>query len=144
MKKLNKQATAVFARLLDKLGDNTYLKLTAENFMPLTLEVIGTGIAFQDDTATLYSLTHYYELNGDLMRDPEMCFLVIDLGDVPPIGRALFVYPQYYQQDNLGIYEESIRITNNQVEFFKPHWQKDHAVFANSWLCNISQQGFLE
>lgn len=143
MKKLNKEATAVFAKLLDRLGKQTYLKLTSENFMPLTLEVLETGIEGLDDNATLYSLAHYYELNGDLMRDPEMCFLVIDKGEVPHFGRVLFVYPQSYLQDNVGLYEESIRITSNRIELVKSIWQKDHTVFANQWLCNIRQQGFL-
>ena len=144
MYKLNKPTTKVFIALLNKLGDKDYLKLQSEGFMPLTMEKIAAGVETPFGEAFLISLSHYYEQNGDLMRDPEMVFIVVDKREYPKDFENLFVYPQMYQQDNLGICEESIRIEGNRLTTFISRWQQAHTGFANQWLCNIKAQGFLQ
>ncbi|MBN8837200.1 MAG: hypothetical protein J0I09_08075 [Sphingobacteriia bacterium] len=49
------------------------------------------------------------------------------------------IYPQMFQQDYIGIYEESIYIEDNKVTTYKPTWQSGHTAFANQWLQNIRQ-----
>ena len=144
MKKINQQATKIFCQLLKRMGDKEYIKLASEGYMPLSVERIQEGIGTPWGTAKLYSVSHSYEQGGDLMRDPEMVFIVCD-------GRAnekdydrIAIYPQIYQQDNLGLYEESARIENNQLTTFIRAWQQGHCHFANMWLKNIWQQGFLQ
>jgi hypothetical protein len=44
------------------------------------------------------SVAHYGEQNGDLMRDPEMCF-ELSL----PFGGKLTLDPFYWRNDYLGI-----------------------------------------
>ncbi len=144
MYSINKQATKVFATLLNKLQDKDYLKLQSEGFMPLTIEKIATGIETTSGKAFLISMVHYYEQNGDLMRDPEMVFIVIDKRQHAKDFENLFVYPQMYQQDNLGIYEESVCIEGNRLTTFIARWQRGHADFANHWLHNINIQGFIK
>jgi hypothetical protein len=78
MKKLKLYSTKIFCELLNRLANKDYIQLTAEDFMPLTLERIDSNIRTPFGTATLYSLMHHFRQNGDLMRDPEMTFLVID------------------------------------------------------------------
>lgn len=143
MYKLNQQATKIFIALLNKLQDKDYLKLYADGFMPLTIEKIAVGIDTALGKAFLISLAHYYEQNGDLMRDPEMVFIVVDKREYPKDSENLFVYPQLYQQDNLCIYEESVFIEGNRLTTFIARWQQAHVDFANGWLCNIKAQGFL-
>ena len=142
MKKINQQATKIFCRLLEKLGNHDSMKLISDGFMPLVLEQIGENISTPYGNAKLFSLAHYYEQNGDLMRDPEMVFIVVDnrieKNDLELIG----IYPQMYQQDSLGIYEESVNIEHNKLTTFKKLWQDSHCNFANMWLKNISQQSF--
>ena len=43
-------------------------------------------------------IAHYYEQNGDMMRDPDVVFV---------IGADQYVYPISYRQDGLGTYPES-------------------------------------
>lgn len=144
MKKLNKQATKIFSRLLRKLNNQDHVKLLSDGFMPLVIEKLQEGIQTVYGRATQYSLTHYYEQNGDAMRDPDMCFLVIDLREDLKNEEHLFIFPILFQQDNLGLYEESVVIENNKVTSYKPVWQKAHCTFANQWLLNIKHQGFLK
>jgi hypothetical protein len=144
MKKLNQQATRIFCQLLDKMGIETYIRLTSDDFMPLVMEQIGELIQTPYGIGQCYSLSHSYEQNGDLMRDPEMVFIVVDNRKETKDYHLIGVYPQMYQQDNLGLYEESVCIENNTVTTYKSMWQAGHCSFANQWLQNIKQQGFLK
>lgn len=144
MKKLNEKSTRIFCRLLEKLKEEDYTRLTAEGYMPLTIEKIGWNIQTQEGKANQYSLCHYYNQNGDMMRDPEMGFLVIDNRTALNEYKLISIYPQFYQQDNEAIYEESISITSGKVSNYIKTWQDAHCAFANLWLQNIQQQGFIK
>lgn len=143
MKQLNETATRIFCTLLQALGQRNSIQLKAGEFMPLSIERIITDVETTEGLATLYSLAHYYDQQGDLMRDPEMCFLVIDIRMEEKDYNAITIYPQMFRQDNAAIEEESITIEGNKVVSFIPVWQKDHCAFANQWLKNIKSQGFL-
>jgi len=112
--------------------------------MPLVIEMVGENIQTQFGAAKLYSLAHYYVQNGDLMRDPEMVFIVVDNRKEKKDFENILVIPQMYQQDNLGIYEESINIQNGKLSCYKKFWHNGHCKFAAEWLRNISRQGFLQ
>lgn len=144
MEFLNKKATIVFGELLNRLNEG-YVKIYNDPFMPLTMENIGWDIETPwEKRADLFSLCHYYEQNGDLMQDPEMCFLVIDSrGDFKADFDKLKIIPYMFQQANLGIYQESAIIENSKLTKFRRAQQNDHTVFANGWLVNIREQGFL-
>lgn len=144
MKKLNEQATRIFCRILQKMDNREYLKLQSAGYMPLVAEKIAFDIGTPYGNGYMVSLCHYYTQNGDLMRDPEMAFIVVDNrrqeNDYPLIA----IFPQMYRQDNLAIYEESVQIVDNKVAGCIVIWQSAHCLFANGWLRNIRQQGFLK
>lgn len=144
MKKINQQATKIFCKLLDKLAIQTYMKFTSDGFMPLVMEQVGDVITTPWDKAQLYSLAHHYEQSGDLMRDPEMVFIVVDNRKEAKDYEFIGVYPQMFQQDSIGLYEESVNIVNNNVTTYKPQWQAGQVSFANQWLKNLQQQGFIK
>ncbi|WP_333887348.1 DUF6908 domain-containing protein [Sphingobacterium siyangense] len=143
MEFLSQKATIVFGELLNRI-ENAYLKIENVPYMPLTMELIGVGIETPWGMADLYSLCHYYEQNGDLMQDPEMCFLVTDNrnGFNADFGK-LKIAPYMFQQANLGIYQDSIKIENSKLTKFLRKQQKQQTDFANTWLTNIREQGFL-
>jgi len=94
------------------LGHNFHLKATVSGFMPLVIEITPDGDI---------SIAHYYEQNGDLMRDPEIC--------LDPISwRAV-----EYTQDNIGRYQRaSPGCYLSRVDSF-----------ANGlWARNLRAQGF--
>jgi len=139
MKQLNTRSTHIFLKLIKKLGEEDHVKIESKSFMPLTLEFLHT-VQTETGSGKLYSLSHTYVQNGDLMRDPEMCFIVVP----QPNGIDTLIYPQMYQQDSLGLYEESVHLNGSTVTGFIPIWQASHCAFANMWLKNILAQGFLK
>jgi hypothetical protein len=143
MKRLNLNSTRIFCVLMDSLVDN-YRKIENKPYMPLSMEFIGTAQLKPYGLAMLYSLCHYYKQNGDLMQDPEMCFAVVDNRERSQDYTAVYVVPYMYQQANLGIYQESIQIEEGCFfGSFDGRQQAQHAAFADTWLDNIEQQGFL-
>lgn len=119
-----------------------YLKISNEPFTPLSIECFGK-IYWED--GKLISLSHYYEQNGDLMADPQMCFILVDQRETDKTAYdKVMVVPYLFQQDNLGIYEESMLFKKDVVAHCDINRQAEHTAFANQWLQNIVQQGFLK
>nr|WP_199077103.1 hypothetical protein [Pedobacter sp. ASV19] len=143
MEFLNENATIVFSKLIDSLNGQQHRKIVNAPYMPLTIERIGQNVETPWGLANLYSLCHYYKQNGDLMQDPEMCFFAIDgRGDFKADYGKHFVAPYLYQNAYIG-FHESVRMENHKLTTFNRKMQKEHTHFANDWLRNIQQQGFL-
>jgi len=144
MKTLNQHSNSIFCALLKKMDGKQYLKIENESYMPLIIERIGEQIITPYGNADHYSLCHYYKQMGDMMKDPEMCFIVVDQrsGDDNDYGKVKII-PSMYQQDNVGLFEESVMIIENTTKKYAPGLNADHAAFANLWLANIKRQGFL-
>ena len=82
------------------------------------------------------SVAHYSEQNGDLMRDPEMCFELNFAG-------GAHVNPFYFRNDYVGVEQWSRFITEGQyVHHIELHAQHEH--FAKLWDSNLRAQGFAE
>lgn len=143
MNQLNENATTIFCQLLNRLGNELHLKLYAEGFMPLVIERLEDNILTPLGVGVTYSLCHYYEQNGDLMRDPEMVFIVVDNRNEENNIESVHIIPQLFLLDNIGLYEESVSIENGQIKSIRKHWQEQQCSFANFWLPNIAQEGFL-
>jgi N12 class adenine-specific DNA methylase len=102
-----------------------YLKLEAgESMMPLHLEWIG---------ADEISISHTYIHNGDVMRDPEMTFRV-------DRGKGALEPLTFRQDGSLQIYQEVYPEPGRWV----PKLRSDLNSFAQQWLKNISQQGYIK
>jgi hypothetical protein len=127
VKHLNDKATAIFRKLtegLKKVGDHQQWN-NGNSFMAACVEIIGrTGLG------PLVSIAHYYEQNGDLMRDPDVIFL---------IGADENIYPISFRQDNLGTYLESAVVENGQWKV-RTKMQADLCSFCNQWMRNINDQ----
>lgn len=130
MKAIDQNAAAILNRLTQELkvvGDHQRFDHFPGVFMAACVEYI-----HETDWGPVFSVAHYYEQCGDLMRDPEMTFLR------SADGRY---YPLSFQQDNLGLYQESVLFgeDGNPAKFF-PKLQQDQVSFAGQWLCNIQAQ----
>lgn len=104
--------------------DGNYIRLENPPFMRLVIEYIGDG----PRGLPAISVAHYYEQNGDAMRDPEIVFEVTEQG----------WEPVSYLQDGLGIYREAV--SDGTVS---PLLVADLKAFARMWDRNIVAQGFL-
>jgi hypothetical protein len=82
------------------------------------------------------SVAHYGEQNGDLMRDPEMCF---ELGLAGGAHLSAF----YYRNDYLAVEQWSRNVVDgNYIHLIALHAQ--HERFAKTWDTNLRLQGFVE
>lgn len=144
LKELSEKATAIFCTLLNHV-QNDYLKIENEPFMPLNLERIAGVYETPHGAAEVYSLCHYGKQNGDFMKDPEMCFLVIDQrGMDTGATEEVAIFPYSYQNDYVAHYEESVLFDDVKVVGVHEQQQQGQAEFANGWLLNLQGQGFLD
>ena len=115
-------------------GYRPTLSLKIENlpYMPLVIEAIGSGPM----GLPALSVAHYGEQNGDLMRDPEMCF---ELG----FAGGPHLNPWYYRNDYMAVEQFSRNIVRDHyVYLIQLHEQ--HVRFAKSWDNNLRLQGFAD
>lgn len=91
------------------LGDDVYyMKYKAAHAMDFNVEKIGDN---------RIDMSHYYELNGDLMADPDVEIFVDKENKL--------LIPQTYQMDSLGIY---------QTKDSNPQLGTDLNVYLNTWI----------
>lgn len=94
------------------LGDDVYyMKFKAPHALDFNIEKIGDG---------RIAMSHYYELNGDLMADPDVEILVNKENKL--------LIPQTYQMDSLAIY---------QTQDSNPQLSTDLNVYLNTWIDSI-------
>ena len=128
MKHLNDKATAIFRKLtegLKKVGDHQQWN-NDSSFMAACVEIIGrTGLG------PLISIAHYYQQNGDMMRDPDVVFV---------IGADQHIYPISYRQDGMGIDQEAATIEDGKWRV-RTKMQADICSFCNdTWFPNLNEQ----
>ena len=91
--------------------------------MPLSIERLATH---------MYSLTHYYKLNGDMMRDPDVVFF----RDAE--GRW---FPAIFQQDGAcPIYTVALELSASGITGVDRRRYADLREFARWWLANLRVQ----
>ena len=108
--------------------DGLYVSITNEPYMRLVIEHFGNG---PHDLPAI-SVAHYYELNGDLCQDPEMCFEAESTPD------GLVMQPYMFQMANPPVYQE---VSDDAQGVALAGELRD---FAAMWDSNLRDQGFLE
>ena len=98
-------------KLAKEAGDYFYLKAIVAGYMPLVIEALGNGEV---------SVAHYYEQNGDLMRDPEYVF-------------SANWQPVEVTMDAVGLYK---RADNG--------YRLNTGGFIDIWSRNLRHQGFTD
>jgi hypothetical protein len=126
--KLSPQATAVMDTLTEGMTVSDHKKIdnTEGTFMALHVECIG-----ECNLGHIFSLAHYYEQHGHLMRDPEMLFIQAEDGGY---------YPAEIWQDPVNSHGVGVQIENGSAVSIDETEQADMTVFAEVWLKNIWQQ----
>ncbi len=100
----------------DFLENNyTYTKFQASGFMDLTLETTRTNEV---------TLAHYFEQNGDLMRDPEITYIILQ--------EEKIIIPITISQDNIG----------RHFQVNSKYTEQDLIIFSKTWFKNIREQGY--
>jgi hypothetical protein len=116
---------------MEKLGFfevGRYKKIKSQGFMDFVLEVIDRGEKYID-----YSLAHYFEMNGDLMVDPEMVVRVFPSVEMVDVLS--------YRQDSLGLNQE-VYIERDGKRLVNLRLKRQLNSFLGFWLRNLISQGF--
>jgi hypothetical protein len=125
-------------RILERAGGyrpTLYLKIENPPYMALVIEAVPEPGPLN---LPAISVAHYGEQNGDLMRDPEMCF---ELSKPPLCDLALSAY--YYRNDYMGV-EQFSRLRDDRNYIFVPDRYDQHQKFAELWDRNLRDRRFLE
>ena len=119
--------------ILKKAGGwnpSLYLKIENSPYMALVIEATDSG----PSGLPAISVAHYGEQNGDLMRDPEMCFELAS-----EEGSQLDQF--YFRNDYMGVEQWSRTIErSHNIHLTRLHEQ--HKQFAKEWDNNQRLQGF--
>jgi len=131
MEEVGKRAAKVIDVLVEGLtysDDNSSRKIDNSSSMAVHVEIIGTVGNAKD----LISIAHYYEQNGDLMRDPDMVFLR---------AAPSRYYPVSFQQDGgVPTFQEAILFEDGNLKSFRKTLGRQLVSFANKWMVNIKAQ----
>jgi len=131
MKAINKRATVVMDKLTEGLSTQCEHKVIDNadgNFMAVHVERLA-----QKNLGLLISVAHYYKQNGDMLRDPDMEFIVGDDGKY---------YPVYFRQDGgCGFEQEAVTYDSaGEIAGYRIPIQNELVDFANTWMKNIKEQ----
>lgn len=89
---------------------------------------------WREENVLKVSVCHYYEQNGDLMRDPEMVFNVhLDLHGT--------TFPAYFRQDGMFAREDTVFFEENGKKLYHPKMLKSLKSFSRTWALNLRAQG---
>ena len=133
MKPINQEARKVLDLLTKDLGqENNHRRVDTSSFMAVVVEYL-REIEFSSVSLPIYSVTHYYEQNGDMMRDPDMEFMR---------GKDGQYYPIYFRQDGVaGLCQEVLAFDDEgKIKGYRPRLQRELATFAGVWMRNIKHQ----
>ena len=140
MKYLGKQATKVM-NTLTELAKDGHVKVDngGPDFMAVVVERVR-----EVEYGPVYSVTHYYEQNGDLMCDPDVEFLkVVHVFERVGAKPGTFYFPLTFRQDNLGIDQQAVifnEVDGKTVTRCNRKAQADLVTFCNQWMRNIKNQ----
>jgi hypothetical protein len=122
--------------ILSKAGGwhpGLYLKIEHLPYMELVIEGVGEPGPIG---LPVISVAHYGEQNGNLMRDPEMCFELA-------VKNGPELIPFYYRNDFVGVEQWSRNIVRDHYVCLES-LHKQHERFAMTWDNNLRLQGFAE
>ncbi len=124
-----------FASVLTQLlGNDTAVRITVNGYMPLSVEAIGQSA----EGDRLIAISHTDELNGDLMRDPEMVF------EIHTYASPDMAEPLSFRNDYMGLMQEVYRYDEDgKKTHVNVRLKQELKSFARTWFTNLKDQGFL-
>lgn len=117
-------------------GNSLTVKLDSNSFMPLVISTLW-AVKRSGQVYALISVSHTYIQNGDVMRDPEVCFWIND---------TLGWHASEFRQDGfLAMYSEFTDMTDDGLLVTNAAQKKDTESFCNdTWAQNIRWQGYVD
>lgn len=133
METLSTPATKVFTKLVTelKLGEGKKLNRSPA-FMPVDIDFLNQ----YNDNLETYAVAHRFVMNGDLVPDPDVEFLVYRAG-----GVVQRVWPLAIDHPPPFVYRRHVSLDiNGQPYCINEKGQADLAAFCSLWMLNIQEQ----
>lgn len=134
MNAINKEATKVMDILTANLttGSRT-IDNTKGAFMAVHVERVS-----EIDLGPIFSVAHYYEQNGDLMRDPDVEFLKA----TNAAGENLYFPISFWQDGYPTVRNEAVVLDDSgrTIKGVRKKMQASITRFCNTWMRNIKHQ----
>lgn len=111
-----------------------YLKIDNPPYMELVIEAMDESGPYGRPAV---SVCHYGTLNGDAMRDPEMCC------ELTEQDGKLSLDPFYWRNDYAGVEQYSRFLTEIDYIVHRELYTQ-HMAFAALWDRNLREQGFAD
>jgi len=112
---------------IDLTRQRDHIRLDMEGFDRLCIEVIAPSAI---------SVAHYFEMNGDLVAEPDIVFFVDVAGEWIPIE----ITQSMTGWKRVAEFSED----GTKIVRYRQREQADIASFAEDWAQNIADQGWLE
>ena len=139
MKPISKAALQVFRKLatgLKEPGTANKIDNAKGAFMAVSIDLLQRHHHGPAGTYELYAVAHRYELNGDLVPDPDVEFLAVR----DHTGAVAAVYPLAIDH-GMGRYRRHAWLKADLTpDRLAPAAQKDLATFCSVWFKNIKEQ----
>lgn len=139
MRPLGRKATKIFRALIDGLpvGDAKKLDNARGSFMAVSVDYLHGN----SRRGALYAVAHRYEVNGDLVPDPDVEFYVVE----GPLHRGdKAIYPTAIDHGPLGYYRYVHFDSDGHPARIASRGQADLSRFCDGWMTNIAaQQGLV-
>jgi hypothetical protein len=116
-------------KLIDQVKKSGHTKIKFKGMQPLNIEAIGKYGSFP-----AFSIMHFGEQNGDLMRDPDVVFLEMSEGDFLPVS---------FQNDYVGYFAEYYDFNDKGALLIDKEQVQDLIEFTSTWMDNIESQGYI-
>jgi putative heme degradation protein len=102
------------------------IRLDMEGFDRLCIERV---------TSNAVSVAHYFEMNGDVVPEPDIVFFIDEWGEWIPveITQSMTGWTRVVEFDDTG----------DKIMRYRADEQADIAAFAELWAQNITDQGWL-
>ena len=129
MRAINQQAKKgmdVLTEDIEGMDGHRTIDNAKGTFMPVHVERVN-----ECELGPIFSVAHYYEQNGDPMRDPDMEFIKGGDGEYYPIS---------FWQDAPLKRDDAVEWEYGEIIKIDPKMQAALASFANTWMKNIKDQ----
>jgi hypothetical protein len=134
MRRLGRRATKVFLALIAGIpvGDAKKVDNASGAFMAVSVDFLT-----RSPSGAMYAVAHRYEVNGDLVPDPDVEFYVVD-DPLEPDAKA--IYPTAIDHGPLGYHRHVHFDSAGQPARVTSRGQAGLARFCDDWLRNIAEQ----
>ncbi|MCA9459802.1 MAG: hypothetical protein KC550_04610 [Nanoarchaeota archaeon] len=139
-KKIQLKTLKGISKLLNKRGVDLTTAKPGEVYIKLNKSGALMDFVIEKIDENKVSFAFYGKLNGDLMRDPELTFIISEQMKFNAkkgiLEKVVYLIPETFQNDYVGVFDEAYRVEEGRV-YFSPSRQKGIIDLARDMDNNI-------